>query len=130
MAAPSTQPNNSSFIMRLLYPDLHNTFVTLRVDASDLSFVVNIGRGRIVSAASRGFNKTTQTTGEVVVVVENLSDISQDFNLMLKECFGRERLPSKRVPLEPGQTKKVVFSLIARNVKHITVECEGMMMML
>lgn len=114
--------------MRLLYPQLHNTFVTFRIDASDLSFVVNIGRGRIVTAESRGFNRSTQTTGEVVVVVENLSDIAQDFNLVLTECFGREQLPSKRVPLLPGESKRVSFVLIALNVKRITTTCEGIKM--
>ncbi len=111
--------------MRLVYPDLHNSLVTFRVDASDISYVVNVGKGRIVTAESRGFNRSTQTTGEVIVVVENLSDISQDFNLLLTECFGRERLPSKRVPLLPGETKTVSFPLIAQNVKQITTECEG-----
>lgn len=123
---PSTHPNNSSFILRLVYPDLHNTLVTFRVDASDLSFVVNIGRGRIVAAESRGFNRSTQSAGEVIVVLENLSDISQDFNLLLKECFGREKLPSKKVPLQPGETKRVSFPLFAKNLKRITTNCEGM----
>ena len=82
---PSTHPNNHTFILRLLYPDLHNSFVTFNLDATDLSFVVNIGRGRIVSAESRGFNRSSHTVGEVVVVVENLSDISQDFTLSLVE---------------------------------------------
>lgn len=123
----STHPNNSSFIMRLVYPDLHNSFVTFNLDATDLSFVVNVGKGRIVSAESRGFNRTSHTTGEVVVVVENESDITQDFNLLLTECFGREQLPSKRVPIHPGQTRTVSFPLIARNVKRITTQCEGTM---
>lgn len=123
---PSTHSNNSSFIMRLIYPNLHNSLVTFRIDASDLSFVVNVGRGRIVTAESRGFNKSTQSTGEVIVLVENLSDISQDFNLMLTECFGRDNLPSKRVPLQPGESKRVSFSLFARNVERITTNCEGM----
>lgn len=122
----STHPNNNSFIMRLLYPDLHNSFVTLNLDATDLSFVVNVGRGRIVSAESRGFNRSSHTVGEVVVVVENLSDINQDFSLTLTECFGREQLPSKRVPTFPGETSTVSFPLIALNVKQITTQCEGM----
>ena len=108
-----------------MYPDLHNTFITFNLDATDLSFVVNVGKGRIVSAESRGFNRSSHTTGEVVVVVENLSDISQDFNLLLTECFGREQLPSKRVPLHPGETTTVSFPLIARNTKKITTQCEG-----
>lgn len=123
---PSTHSNNSSFIMRLIYPDLHNSLVTFRIDASDLSFVVNIGRGRIVTAESRGFNRSTLSAGEVIVLVENLSDISQDFNLLLKDCFGRNSLPSKRVPLRPGQSKRVSFVLFARNVERITTDCEGM----
>ncbi len=121
----STHPNNSSFIMRLIYPDLHNTFITFNLDATDLSFVVNVGRGRIVSAESRGFNRTSNTVGEVVVVVENLSDINQDFNLILTECFGRDQLPSKRVPIFPGETRTVSFPLIALNKKKITTQCEG-----
>lgn len=121
----STHPNNSTFILRLLYPDLHNTFITFNLDATDLSFVVNVGKGRIVSAESRGFNRSTHTTGEVIVVVENLSDITQDFNLVLTECFGREKLPSKRVPIFPGGIKTASFPLIARNVKKITTQCEG-----
>lgn len=123
---PSTHPNNSSFIMRLIYPNLHNSLITFRIDATDLSFAVNVGRGRIVTAESRGFNRSTKTAGEVIVVVENLSDISQDFNLLLAECFGREKLPSKRVPLQPGETKRVSFPLIAHNVERITTNCEGM----
>ena len=122
---PSTHPNNSSFIMRLMYPNLHNSLVTFRIDATDLSFVVNVGRGRIVRAESRGFNRSTMSTGEVVVMVENLSDVSQDFNLLLRECFGREYLPAKRVPLQPGETKSVSFPLFAQNVKRITTNCEG-----
>jgi hypothetical protein len=90
-----------------------------------LSFVVNVGKGRIVTAESRGFNKSTQSSGEVVVLVENLSDITQDFNLLLRECFGRENLPAKRVPLIPGETKRVSFPLFVKNVKRVTTNCEG-----
>ena len=122
---PSTHPNNSSFIMRLIYPRLHNSLVTFRLDAADLAFVVNVGKGRIVSAESRGFNRSTHTAGEVVVVVENLSDIAQDFNLVLTECFGRESLPSKRVSVYPAETATVFFALIAHNIRKITTKCEG-----
>lgn len=122
---PSTHPTNSSFIMRLIYPELHNSFVTFRLDASDLKFVVNVGKGRIVTAESRGFNRSTKTAGEVVVVVENIADIAQDFNVVLTKCFGRESLPSKRVSLYPGESTRVSFALIAHNVKKITTNCEG-----
>ena len=124
---PSTQPNNNSFILRLMYPDLHNSLVSFVIDATDVAFVVNVGKGRIVSAESRGFNRSTQSTGEVIVVVENLSELSQDFNLVLTECFGREDLPSKRVNVYPGQTATVSFSLLSRNIKHITANCEGIL---
>lgn len=122
---PSTHPTNSSFILRLLYTQFHNTFVTFNLDASDLSFVVNVGKGRIVTAESRGFNRSTKTAGEVVVVVENLAEIAQVFNLVLTKCFGREKLPSKRVSLHPGETQQVHFALLAQNVKKITTNCEG-----
>ena len=122
---PSTHPNNSSFIMRLMYPNLHNSFITFRIDATDLRFVVNAGKGRIVSAESRGFTKSTKTAGEVVVRVENLAEVSQDFNVVLTKCFGRDQLPSKRVSLYPGETETVIFALLGRNKGKITTECEG-----
>lgn len=122
---PSTHPNNNSFIMRLLYTRLHNSFVTFHVDATDLAFVVNVGKGRIVTAESRGFNRSTQTAGEVIVIVENLSELNQDYNLVLTKCFGREDLPSKRLSLLPGETGRISFALIALNKKRITTNCEG-----
>ena len=127
---PTTHVNNNSFIMRLLYPNLHNSFVTFRVDATDLSLVINTGRGRIVSAKSHGFNESTNTAGRVVVVVENLGDVTQDFSLLLNECFGRASLPAKTITVYPGYTEAVTFHLIGNNKEDISVECEGIIIIM
>ena len=121
----STHISNSSFIMRMVYPDFHNSLVTFRIDASDISFVVNIGKGRIVKAETRGFNKSTYSAGEVVVVMQNQGDLTQDFNLVLTKCFGREDLPSRIVTAQPGQSKVIIFPLLARNKGNINVHCES-----
>lgn len=122
---PSTHINNSSFIMRLIFKNFHNTFITFRIDAGDLAFIVNIGKGRIVRAESRGFNKSTATSGEVLVVIENQGEITQQFNVVLQKCFGRDNLPSSKATVFPGQTATLVFPLLAQNKKKITVHCEG-----
>ena len=38
----SSHPNNQSFIMRFIHEDLHNTFVTFKIDASSLVFVYSV----------------------------------------------------------------------------------------
>lgn len=111
--------------MRLIYPELHNSFVTFRIDASNVSLVVNAGKGRIVTAESRGFNSSTATAGEVIVVVENLGEVTQEFNVVLNKCFGRTDLPSKRVTILPASVETVVFPLLGRNTERVTVNCEG-----
>lgn len=121
----STHSNNNTFIMRLIYPDLHNTFVTFRLDASDVSFVVNVGKARIVKAEARGFNRSTASAGQVVIIVQNQGGLTQDFILSLTKCFGREDLPSKRVKTRPGHSEVVIFPLLARNKGKEDVHCEG-----
>lgn len=122
---PSTSIDNNSFIMRLVYNELHNSFVTFEIDATDVSFVINVGKGRIISAVSRGFNVSTATTGEVVIIVENTGELTQDYHVGLAECFGRNDLPSRRVSIIPGETQTVSFFLKANNVMRITTDCEG-----
>ena len=41
-ADESIRSSNSSFILRLVHEDLHNTFVTMRLDASDIVFVYSV----------------------------------------------------------------------------------------
>ena len=121
----STHVNNSSFIMRMIYPDLHNTFVTFRLDASDISFVVNVGKARIVKAEARDFNRSTTSAGEVVIIVQNQGDLVQDFIIVLTKCFGRVDLPSRRVTTRPGQSEVVIFPLLSHNKGKTDVHCEG-----
>lgn len=38
----SSNATNTTFILRFELEDLHNTFVTFRIDASDIVFVYNV----------------------------------------------------------------------------------------
>ena len=121
----SSRPNNNSFILRFKYKEFHNTFVTYTIDASDITFVLNAAKGRIVTADTQGFTRDTATTGKILVTVQNQGELTADFNIVLRKCFGRTDLPGKKVTILPGKTEVVVFQLLGGNKGKISVKCEG-----
>lgn len=121
---PSTHIDNNSFIIRLIHDDLHNSFVTFRIDASDIQFVFNVGKGRIVDARTTEFKALTDI-GKMYVEVENTGEITAEFTVVLSECFGRKNLPGKGIIIEPGKTQNVTFLLQSYKMFGENSVCEG-----
>ena len=121
---PSTKNNDHSFIVRLIHDDLHNSFVTFRIDASDIQFVYNVGKGRIVDARTSDFKALTEV-GTMYVEVENTGEIVAEFTVVLSECFGRKNLPGKEITIEPGRIGNVTFFLQSYKMFGEQSLCEG-----
>ena len=121
---PSTHPDDNSFILRFVHTSLHNTFVTFYIDASDIQFVVNSVRGRIVEVTASDFT-VNEENGRIVVYVENVGEIAGDFLISLTHCHD-DRVPSsKKTSIAPGQIKSVSFNFQAFVDKAQEVQCVG-----
>jgi hypothetical protein len=121
---PSTHANNHSFILRFIHTDLHNSFVTFRIDASDIVFVYNAARGRIVDAYATDFTAVKEV-GYLFVEVENTGQLESEYSIVLSECLGRKTTPSKVVSILPGGIANVSFSLQSYKTKGENSLCIG-----
>ena len=123
---PSSQPNNNSFILRFTYNDLHNTFLTFNLDASSLSFVKNVGQGKIMSTHATDF-EALSGYGTIYVVVSNIGDIAASFSVAVVNCnAGVQQIPAKTIALDPGQTGQLSFVTQAYYEAGNNYNCEGM----
>lgn len=120
----STHVTNHSFILRFIHTEFHNTFVTFRIDASDIAFVYNAAKGRIVDAYATNFT-AVKDMGRLYVEVENTGEIEAEFSVILSECLGRDSTPSKTVSIVPGLIANVSFGLQSYNAKGEKSLCEG-----
>ena len=121
----SSYEDENSFILRFRYNEFHNTWISFTIDATDIAFVENIAKGRIVKAVTEGFTKSTRATGRVVVTVMSEGELSAYFIISLRECFGRKNLPSKKIHLRPGKSQTVSFPLLSTNKGKIDAVCNG-----
>ncbi len=121
---PSTHPDDNSFILRFVHTSLHNSFVTFYIDASDIQFVVNSVRGRIVEVTASDFT-VNEENGRIVVYVENVGEIAGDFLISLAHCHDNRVPSSKKTSIAPGQIKSVSFAFQAFVDKAQEVQCVG-----
>lgn len=122
---PSTHVTDHSFILRFINTDLHNTFVTFRIDAADIVFVYNVAKGRIVDAYATKFTAVKEV-GQLFVEVENTGQLESEYSVILSKCLGRQSTPSKVVSILPGHIANMSFSLQSYKTKGETSLCEGM----
>ncbi len=124
----SSHPNNKSFILRFVHEDLHNTFVTFRIDASDILFVINVGSGRIVDTHATNFT-ALEDYGLITVEVENTGEVTAEFSVSVMKCNqGIQQIPAKSVTMNPGLVANVTFRIGSANSKAggENHECEGL----
>ena len=122
---PSSHPNNHSFILKFIHEDLHNSFVTLKVDASDISFVKNVGSGRIVETYTTGF-RALQGYGTLTVELVNTGEVTAEFSVSVMKCSrGLHMIPAKSVTLDPAEVKNVTFKLQSYSEEGGKMDCEG-----
>ncbi len=123
----SSHPNNKSFILRFVHEDLHNTFVTFRIDASDILFVTNVGSGRILDTHATNFT-ALEGYGVITVEVENTGEVTAEFSVSVMKCNqGIQQIPAKSVTINPGLVANVTFKVGSANSRAggDAHECEG-----
>ena len=120
----SSHPNNHSFILRFVHNKLHNSFVTFRIDASNLLFVYNVGKGRIIETYATDV-RAMAGMGELTVEIENTGEITAEFSVSVMRCTGSYRRPAKTVSILPGKIANVTFKVQSFDNKGGTHECEG-----
>ena len=98
--------------------------MTFRIDASDIVFVYNAAKGRIVDAYATNFTAVKEV-GYLFVEVENTGQLESEYSIVLSECLGRKSTPSKVVSILPGQIANVSFSLQSYKTKGENSLCEG-----
>ena len=120
----STHPDDNSFILRFVHTSLHNSFVTFDIDASDIQFVYNSVKGRIVDVTASNFT-ALEDNGLIVVDVENTGEIAGDFLTTLAHCHD-DRVPStKKRSISPGQIANISFAFQAFIRESEKVQCVG-----
>lgn len=120
-----SHPNKHSFILKFLHDDLHNSFVTLRIDASDITFVKSVSSGRIVEIYTTDF-EATSTFGTLTVEIANTGEISSEFSVSVVKCTtGLFTIPAKTVTLEPAEVKNITYKLRSTEKEGGNKECEG-----
>ena len=120
-----SHPNNNSFILKFLHEDLHNSFVTLRIDASDIAFVRSTSSGRIVETYTIPFTATVGY-GTLTVEVGNTGEVTSDYSVSVVKCSsGLYEIAAKSLSLEPGMVKNTTFNLRSGDTDGGAKECEG-----
>ena len=120
-----SHPNNDSFILKFLHDDLHNSFVTLRIDATDISFVKSVSSGRIVETYTVPFTATVGH-GTLTVEVGNTGEVSSDYSVSVVKCdSGLYDMAARSLSLEPGEVKNTTFALRSGDIDGGGKECEG-----
>lgn len=120
-----SHPNKNSFILQFIHDDLHNSFITLRIDASDIVFVKSVSSGRIVETHTTGFISGT-TSGSLTVEIVNTGEISSEYTVSVTECSDNMfKIPDKTLTLEPGKVKSITFTLRSSGKKGGKKECQG-----
>lgn len=120
-----SHPNKNSFILQFIHDDLHNSFITLRIDASDIAFVKSVSSGRIVETHTTRFIAGT-TSGSLSVEIVNTGEISSEYTVSVTNCSGNMfRIPDQKLTLEPGVVKNVTFMLRSAGKKGGKKECQG-----
>lgn len=123
---PDSHPNNSSFILRLFHDDLHNSFVTFKIDALDISFVQNVGRGRISEIYHPKTFEALQGFGTLMVELINTGEVTAEFSVSVVSCTsGLHHIPAKTVTLDPGELTNVTFKVQSATSKGGNKDCEG-----
>lgn len=120
-----SHPNKDSFILQFLHDDLHNSFITLRIDASDIAFVKSVSTGRIVETYTTGFIART-TSGSLTVEIANTGEIASDYTVSVANCSKKMyKIPDEKLSLDPGEVKNVSFMLRTAGKAGGKKECEG-----
>ena len=121
----SSHPNKNSFILKFVHGDLHNSFITLRIDASDITFVKSVSSGRIVETYTTPF-KGAVGHGTLTVEVGNTGEVSSEYSLSVVKCTsGLYEIPAKKLTLEAGEVKNITFTLRSTEIDGGGKECEG-----
>ena len=120
----SSHPNNDSFILKFVHEDLHNSFVTFRIDASNLLFVYNVGKGRIVETYSTEV-RALSGMGELTAEIQNTGEVTAEFSVSVMRCTGLYKMPAKTVSVDPGRIVNVTFKIQSFDNKGGMQECEG-----
>ena len=120
-----SHPNNNSFILKFLHDDLHNSFVTLRIDASDITFVRSVSSGRIVETYTVPFTATVGH-GALTVEVGNTGEVSSEYSVSVVKCTsGLHNMAAKTLTLNPGEVQNTSFTLRSGDTDGGGKECEG-----
>ena len=121
----SSHPNKNSFILKFVHEDLHNSFITLRIDASDITFVKSVSSGRIVETYTTPFTAAVGH-GTLTVEIGNTGEVSSEYSVSVVKCTsGLYEIPAKKLTLEPGEVKNVTFTLRSTEIEGGGNECEG-----
>jgi len=120
----SSHPNNDSFILKFVHEDLHNSFVTFRIDASNILYVYNVGKGRIVETYSPDV-QALSGIGELTAEIQNTGEVTAEFSVSVMRCTGTYRMPAKTVSVDPGRIVNVTFKVQSFDNKGGMQECEG-----
>ena len=121
----NSHPNNDSFILKFFHDDLHNSFVTLRIDASDITFVRSVSSGRIVEMYTVPFTAAVGH-GSLTVEVGNTGEVLSEYSVSVTKCTsGLHDIAAKKLSLEPGEVRNTSFTLRSGDTDGGQKECEG-----
>ena len=121
-----SHPNNHSFILKFYHEDLHNSFVTLRIDASNITFVRSISSGRIVETYTVPFTAAVGH-GSLTVEVGNTGEVLSEYSVSVTKCTtGLHDIAAKTLSLNPGEVKNTSFTLRSGDTDGGDKKCEGL----
>lgn len=120
----STRSDKNSFILRFVHESLHNSFVTFKIDATDIQYVYNRVSGRIIYSGARDFVAIADE-GFLLVTIENTGQIAGDFMVTLVDCQDNRVPSSEVVSLLPGEVANVTFIFQVYVKKKTGVSCIG-----
>lgn len=106
----SSKAANGGLSLNLNYKEDMATSMLIKIDATDLIFTVNVGKGLINSFLIVDFEGMT-TFGSLNITVESLSTLSASYELSLNCTKEINPMPSKTISLGSKETKNVSFDI-------------------
>lgn len=101
-----------------------STLITLTLDASDISFVINVGSAKIGNCVANNF-EALSTNGTLTCIVQNTGNIEAEFTLSVTECTnGVQEMVAKTRSIDVGFNTTIAFTLRSSEIDGNDHECK------
>ena len=111
-----------TIILEMDFNEVFTTQISLEIDASEFSFITNLGQGEIVNVELNNFEGQT-SLGTLITKIKNIGTNDSSFEISLNCSEFVESLPSKKINISQNKEIFVKFQFSVFNSKTSKHSC-------